>query len=181
MKLRKSKLPVDAIIDLYVNRNMTMQHIADKAGITRQAVKLILDRNGVEYRGGKQDRICMFCNETFQATRNRIKKGGGDYCSVQCFHASRSLSGEYSPNGGYMARMQQAVGASDRTMGRRARKQIEGLQPGQVVHHIDGNRTNNDPSNLMVFNSHAEHMAHHHALRMELRDRRNGWNERRIG
>lgn len=35
------------------------------------------------------------------------------------------------------------------------------LEPGEVVHHIDGNKRNNDPINLMVFSSQAEHAAFH--------------------
>lgn len=35
------------------------------------------------------------------------------------------------------------------------------LLPGEVVHHIDGNKRNNDPSNLMVFASQSEHAKWH--------------------
>lgn len=39
------------------------------------------------------------------------------------------------------------------------------LKPGEVVHHVDLNPQNNDPSNLMVFSSQAEHAKYHAALR----------------
>ncbi len=35
------------------------------------------------------------------------------------------------------------------------------LPEGAVVHHIDGDRTNNDPRNLEVILSQSEHMKHH--------------------
>ena len=35
------------------------------------------------------------------------------------------------------------------------------LKPGEVVHHIDGNKRNNDPSNLQVLASQAEHARLH--------------------
>ncbi|MEB1809042.1 MAG: HNH endonuclease [Bacillaceae bacterium] len=35
------------------------------------------------------------------------------------------------------------------------------LKPGEVVHHIDLDKRNNNPSNLMVFPSHKEHLEWH--------------------
>ena len=34
------------------------------------------------------------------------------------------------------------------------------LKPSEVVHHKDGNRSNNKTSNLILFKNHAEHMKH---------------------
>ena len=35
------------------------------------------------------------------------------------------------------------------------------LDPGEVVHHIDGNRRNNDPENLIIFKSQKHHAEFH--------------------
>jgi hypothetical protein len=34
------------------------------------------------------------------------------------------------------------------------------LEPGEVVHHKDGNKQNNDPSNLQLFSANSEHLRH---------------------
>jgi hypothetical protein len=173
LRLRKSKITPDEVKTLYVVELMTMQEIAERAGVSKQAIKLILDRTGIEYRGGKIDKQCLFCKETFKAVRSYHKQGRGNYCSQACFHASHSISGEYSINGGAVTRLYQSLReqapSSDRLMGRQARKAIEEsgiqLRRGQVVHHIDGNRSNNSLDNLMVFDSQSEHMRYHHSLR----------------
>ena len=41
------------------------------------------------------------------------------------------------------------------------------LSPDEIVHHIDGNRANNNPDNLMIFPNHRTHAEHHAALRAE--------------
>ena len=44
------------------------------------------------------------------------------------------------------------------------------LRTGEVVHHRDGNKSNNDPCNLFVFPSQSEHMSMHQAKRRILRE-----------
>jgi len=39
------------------------------------------------------------------------------------------------------------------------------LDPKEVVHHIDGNRSNNSPENLMLFPNNTEHMKYHRQLK----------------
>lgn len=38
------------------------------------------------------------------------------------------------------------------------------LNPGEVVHHIDGNKRNNNPENLIVFKNQADHLDWHKML-----------------
>lgn len=44
------------------------------------------------------------------------------------------------------------------------------LQPQEVVHHIDQNRSNNDLDNLLVFATKADHTSFHHGKSYQLTD-----------
>lgn len=48
------------------------------------------------------------------------------------------------------------------------------LQRNEIVHHIDGNKHNNDPSNLQVM-SQADHLRLHHAEMWKARKRKYGY------
>lgn len=48
------------------------------------------------------------------------------------------------------------------------------LQPGEIVHHRDGNRRNNDPSNLEVMTQ-ADHVRSHHREMLDARKRKHGY------
>jgi hypothetical protein len=42
------------------------------------------------------------------------------------------------------------------------------LKPGEVVHHANGDKSDNHPENIWVFSSQRAHMIwHHHAWRLE--------------
>lgn len=41
------------------------------------------------------------------------------------------------------------------------------LKKGEIVHHIDEDKRNNDPDNIIVFSSQAEHARHHMNRRWE--------------
>lgn len=170
--MRKSKLTDAEIAGMFSTTRIN--DIAVLAGISRQAVRDSLIRSGVyNPRHGSVEKVCPFCRERFTAWRNVVRRGGGNYCSVQCFHADRSIGGEYSAIGGAMTRLTSEIygvqEATTRNLSREARRAVKQagivLKPGQVVHHIDGDRSNNKLENLMIFDSHTAHMQYHHSLR----------------
>ena len=93
-------------------------------------------------------KLCRFCSEPICNPRAYRMT----YCSVTCADSSRrgqGVKGSYVKlNGVHEHRV---VAAS--MLGRP-------LLPGEIVHHRDGNKKNNDPSNLEVMTQ-SEHAARH--------------------
>ena len=44
------------------------------------------------------------------------------------------------------------------------------LKPEECVHHIDYNKTNNNPDNLMIFKTNSDHMAYHNGVKAILNE-----------
>lgn len=78
---------------------------------------------------------------------------------------SRLGTGEQKGYAKYYGRKEHRV-VAERKIGRR-------LQPGEIVHHIDGNPRNNAPENLQVMTQ-AEHTRLHAKLRREAKEKKNG-------
>ena len=69
---------------------------------------------------------------------------------------------ERANGGGYV---REHIIVAEQTLGR-------SLKPGEVVHHKDKNKSNNDPENLMVFPSCGAHLRHHAILRRKAAGRK---------
>lgn len=105
--------------------------------------------------------VCLLCGKLFQAYQQQGRK----YCSRACSNEGRG--GPKSPNGsgsvgrnGY--RYIRANGRR-RLEHRHVMEKVLGrpLLPNEIVHHKDGNRLNNSPSNLELKANQAEHMREH--------------------
>lgn len=107
-----------------------------------------------------------------------VRRRGRPFCSRRCH--MKVLNAELNP--GRMtpetreklraARLGTGEGVTyEKTYGRHTHRVVaekmlgRKLKPGEVVHHIDGDKRNNAPENLMVFSSQAEHAAWHMAQR----------------
>ena len=73
------------------------------------------------------------------------------FCQSAPFCRGDSLSSLYiESDNGYAHRI-----IAEKKIGRK-------LKSTEVVHHIDENKQNNDPNNLMIFKSQAAHVSYHH-------------------
>ena len=169
MRLRKSRMGVEEIKLLYW-MGVKMTHIESMAGVSRQAVYGMLKVIGVmKDRREVLTLRCLFCGEVFDRPRSHVKSEGSGYCCSSCYHADRSMYGEYGEYGGALSRSDDVPVVSDRQLGRIAVRVLSEtgivLEPGEVVHHRNGDRRDFGISNLKVFRNQSEHMKYHHGIR----------------
>ena len=89
----------------------------------------------------------------YNRTENRMNKPGDVLESRLRRSEKQSGSGEGKTYRKFLGRhLHRQV--AERILGRP-------LQEGEIVHHIDGNKLNNDPENLMILPSQAEHARLH--------------------
>jgi len=120
--------------------------------------------------------ICKQCGIEFSTYKSPSRKEV-KFCSLKCL--GEHQKGENNPayNGGkykccgyYVLFMPDHPKRSSKNMVYEHRFVMECklgryLTDEEVVHHIDEDKLNNDPSNLMLFKNQSEHMQHHANLR----------------
>lgn len=147
----------DQVRSMYLDRKMSTSEIAKELGSSPESVRQAMIQAGIERRKrGSQEGEK---NQSWNGGKTIDKSG---YVLVR-------LPGH--PTANYNGYVREHRLVMERVLGRP-------LLPSEVVHHKDGCRSNNDPSNLELFPSNASHLKH------ELTGRVPNWTEegkRRIG
>mgnify|MGYP002624931186 CR=1 FL=1 len=117
---------------------------------------------------------CEECGKTVTMPPSQYRRSKHHFCSRQCH--MKQMNRELNPTRmteEVKEKVRQAqLGRGDgksyeKYHGRHAHRVIaeqmlgRPLKAGEIVHHIDGNKRNNDPSNLMVCSSQSEHCKIH--------------------
>ena len=138
------------IIRLYEEFTPVIE-IADKYGVSREAIYKTLKRAGVNTSKGSFNNIpvtCHVCGAEFTRCRAYIRKTKHMHCSEECYMAWLKASPyrEWRQGG---------------RIGREVVGQHFDLEDGHIVHHENGNQTDNRPENLKVFANQGDHVRHH--------------------
>lgn len=111
------------------------------------------------------DITCVICGTVFWVRPSRVLKGA-KYCNYQCHQVGEGRKGG-TVRGDQIKALSQGK-AYTKTKGRHTHRVVAELKigrvllRGEIVHHKDDNKLNNDPSNLQILPSQAEHARLHY-------------------
>jgi len=124
--------------------------------VTGRSVMRFLNREGIPTHLKKVRLVkCLECGKEFEKKRHCYLKSSKHFCCMPCYW-------EHLKNPNYVRAI----------YGTRIARQVVRecghiFSPGEVVHHIDSDNNNNDPKNLMVFESNGDHTRWHRSEHLQ--------------
>ena len=139
------------IIKAYSEELIPMRTLANKYGVTRQAIYKILKRAQINTAKGAIAVSCTTCGNPIMRIKSRIRKQLHHFCNSKCYYTFLQAGNGFP----YI----------DSTYHRRIARSITNqhftLQEGHVVHHENRNQTDNRLENLRVFTTQGDHIRYH--------------------
>lgn len=109
--------------------------------------------------------LCVICRSEFSVRPSRALRGDVKYCCYKCHQIGEGVKGGETRGNQMKAASQHKT--YPKLKGRHLHRVIaeqklgRPLVPGEIVHHDDENKQNNDPKNLIVLPNQAEHARLH--------------------
>lgn len=116
-----------------------------------------IGENSANWKGGEVTTTCQQCDGSFEILPSRIEKGGGKFCSLQCFGKwkSENLAGERSPNWQGGKSFEPYPSTFNTPFKRKIRERDDYTcaicgKPGKSVHHINYVKNDTTPGNCIT-------------------------------
>jgi len=107
---------------------------------------------------GKIEKICPVCGKKFKVYPSN--SSNMTCCSWECSIENRKLKNKKIDSKGYVVRPGYCSGSNREHRLVMEEKLGRKLKTNEYIHHIDGDKTNNDPDNLKIMTP-AEHIKYH--------------------
>lgn len=152
------KVSTQDLVVLVNKEKLSLEEVEARTGMSRQGIwkrlktaGVFIPRSAPGGAPGKRTKVaCGYCGvlvERYQQTLVKLRQMQA-FCNPECYAAS-------------LAQHPYEAWRQGCRLARVIVSQHFPLQHEHIVHHKDGDERNNDLSNLMVFASNADHMAHH--------------------
>lgn len=146
------------IIRAYTEQLTSMIELAKQYGITRQGIRKVLKRSGVNTSKHKITVSCSTCGKEIIRNKCQIRKSLNHFCNHDCYYAFLE-AGNGNP---YIQNRQ------GQRIARKKVAELFDLQSGNIVHHDDRNTLNNMLHNLKVFRNQGDHIRYHRGFTVEI-------------
>ena len=153
-KARGTQLDLEVFKHLYYDLNMTQTEVAKEMGVSQKVVFSFMRRHGLEARTAAKRYQQREANDSWKGGR-RINEQG--YVEI------------YMPEYGhtrYNGYVREHIYVAEKMLGRRLKYYGPGNPENEVVHHINGNKLDNNPNNLLVLSA-LDHIKIHNAVSKE--------------
>jgi hypothetical protein len=156
----RSPAEVAEMVAMYTERLMPMIEIARIKGITRMGVYKILKSAGVNTSKAAAhiSKTCANCGKPIVRIRCQVRDRANLYCGRECY-------GEYIRK--IRPELHRIVSRNGMRNARAIMREVYDLGPEMVIHHLDGDETNNALENLAVFENSRDHLRYHRGWNIE--------------